>query len=81
VIRTRSGWQYAIEITLIGEDFIGQVQCPDQPVEDETEYLPEPLITDRRSRPVPRGLSSISGSSSEGGHYTTTWSFSGTPRR
>lgn len=80
VIRTRSGWKYGIEIVLLGEDFIGQVQCPDQPVEEETEYLPPPLMTDRRPRPAPRGLSSISGSYSEAGHYTTTWSFSGTPR-
>jgi hypothetical protein len=77
--RRGRSWRYEVDIVLrSAPPFMVHETCPDAST-DSDGYFPPLLHAGFKSRPVPRGLSSLVGSYSQGSEEWS-WNFSGTPR-
>jgi hypothetical protein len=79
VARTRTGWRYSIGVDATDEMTVHEDCGAEGGVRDIAVFMDKTLYMANRMPPVPRGLSSISGTYRDGG-YTTHWDISGTPR-
>jgi hypothetical protein len=78
VARTRTGWRYTIGVDATNDMTVHE-DCGEGGSRDIGVFQDNTLYMAHRMPPVPKGLSSISGTYRDGG-YRTHWDLSGTPR-